>query len=82
MENTDPSEFFAIFDKLISDLKASGEIVSEESKLNYFLLALASSMHSILETTDAIPAHNKNVTYLKLKIKSVSELRNGTNVDS
>lgn len=68
-ESTDPNTFFATFDQAVNELSQTGEVIVEEDKINYLLLALPESLSHLADVIDAVPAQDKTVTYLKSKIK-------------
>ncbi|KAG6438785.1 hypothetical protein O3G_MSEX000222 [Manduca sexta] len=74
-ENDDPAEFLNKFEAHINNLIGSGEIVTQEDKLNYLLLCLPQSFSQIVDIVDALPDKEKSVDYVKSKLLLTQKIK-------
>lgn len=61
--------FFDEFEKAVNELKAAGANITEQEKLRYMLKALPHSYSYIGDLMDVLKEEERNVDYLKSKIK-------------
>ena len=66
-ESENPTDFYYNFEKLVHELKNAGENVTQEDKLNYFLLTLLESISHIVDIMNALTEKNKTVEFVKSK---------------
>ena len=66
-ERENPTDFYYNFEKLVHELKNAGENVTQEDKLNYFLLTLLESISHIVDIMNALTEKNKTVEFVKSK---------------
>ncbi|CAB3248534.1 unnamed protein product [Arctia plantaginis] len=66
---TEVTSFFDHFEKAVNELKQAGATITEQEKLNYMLKALPGSYSYLGDLIDILPENDRNVDYLKSKIK-------------
>ena len=81
-ENENPTSFYNSFEKLVNELKNAGENVTNEDKLNYFLLALPGSCSHIVDIVDALQEKDKTVEFVKSKLELEFKKRQSENQNS
>jgi len=68
-------EFFLEFEKLCNDYTAAGGTIKEEEKVRYMIKALPPSLSQIGIFIDLVPKDQRNIEYLKTKIREVGLLK-------
>ena len=66
---TEVSEFYNVFEKLITELKNAGTTIDKKEKLNYILRTLPNSLYHIGDLVDVLPEQERTVDYVIEKIK-------------
>lgn len=79
---TETIEFYNDFEKLISELKNAGAVVTEKEKLNCMLRTLPSSLSNIGDLIDVLPEQDKTVGYIISKIKMYEDKEKDENSNS
>lgn len=67
-DSDDPEKFITTFEKLINEVKSTGETLSNDDHLNYLLLTLPKTFSHIIDIVDALPNESKTVEYVKSKL--------------